>query len=60
VVRRASEVLNSSQLDLVRSSGFCDFLIVEKLGCGISRGRYENVKYLYSVLRIRIRDPVPF
>jgi hypothetical protein len=41
-------VLNSSQLDLVRSSGFCDFLIVEKLGCGISRGRYENVKYLYT------------
>ncbi len=41
-------MLNSSQLDLVRSSGFCDFLIVEKLGCGISRGRYENVKYLYA------------
>ena len=40
VVRRASEVLTSHQLDLVRSSGFCDFLVVEKLGCGMARGRY--------------------
>jgi hypothetical protein len=47
-VRRASEVLTTQQLDLARSSGFCDFLIVEKLGCGMARGRYVP----YAVSRI--------
>jgi len=37
-VRRASEVLGADQLDAARHSGYCDILLVEKLGCGITRG----------------------
>ena len=37
-VRRASEVLSPSLLDTVKTSGYCDFLLVNELGSGISRG----------------------
>eukprot|EP00092_Neocalanus_flemingeri_P014448 GFUD01015587.1.p1 GENE.GFUD01015587.1~~GFUD01015587.1.p1 ORF type:complete len:991 (+),score=328.13 GFUD01015587.1:343-3315(+) len=37
-VRRASELLSPSLLDTVKTSGYCDFLMVNELGLGISRG----------------------
>jgi len=37
-VRRASEVLGEEQINAVRSSGYCDILLIEKLGCGMTRG----------------------
>ena len=37
-VRRASEVLPNSLLNSVKSSGYFDFLMVNELGSGISRG----------------------
>ena len=37
-VRRASEVLPNSLLNSVKTSGYCDFLMVNELGLGISRG----------------------
>lgn len=37
-VLRASEVLSAPQIDKVKTSGYCDFLIVSELGCGIQRG----------------------
>jgi len=37
-VLRASDVLSPPQIDQVKSNGFCDFLIVSELGCGIQRG----------------------
>ena len=37
-VRRASEVLPNSLLNSVKTSGYCDFLMVNELGSGISRG----------------------
>eukprot|EP00092_Neocalanus_flemingeri_P007313 GFUD01007899.1.p1 GENE.GFUD01007899.1~~GFUD01007899.1.p1 ORF type:complete len:505 (-),score=182.65 GFUD01007899.1:972-2351(-) len=37
-VRSASEVLSPSLLDTVKTSGYCDFLMVNELGLGISRG----------------------
>eukprot|EP00092_Neocalanus_flemingeri_P054488 GFUD01064168.1.p1 GENE.GFUD01064168.1~~GFUD01064168.1.p1 ORF type:complete len:463 (+),score=172.68 GFUD01064168.1:176-1390(+) len=37
-IRRASEVLSPSLLAKVKTSGYCDFLVVSDLGLGISRG----------------------
>eukprot|EP00092_Neocalanus_flemingeri_P054487 GFUD01064167.1.p1 GENE.GFUD01064167.1~~GFUD01064167.1.p1 ORF type:complete len:500 (+),score=180.30 GFUD01064167.1:181-1500(+) len=37
-IRRASEVLSPSLLEKVKTSGYCDFLVVNNLGLGISRG----------------------
>ena len=37
-MRRASEVLPNSLLNSVNTSGYCDFLMVNELGLGISRG----------------------
>lgn len=42
VVRRASEVLGSSHMEEVRRSGHLDFLVVDQLGSGISRGCIHN------------------
>lgn len=42
VVRRASDVLGSSQMEEVRRSGYLDFLVVDQLGSGISRGCIHN------------------
>lgn len=37
-IHRATEVLSEPQIDKVKTSGYCDFLIVSELGCGIQRG----------------------
>ena len=37
-VRRASEVFPNSLFSSVKISGYCDFLMVNELGLGISRG----------------------
>merc|ERR1711892_1356943 len=37
-MRRASEVVNSSLTEAVKPSGYFDFLVVNELGSGISRG----------------------
>merc|ERR1712123_171258 len=37
-MRRASEVVNSSIIDTMKPSGYFDFLVVNELGSGISRG----------------------
>merc|ERR1712071_255985 len=37
-IQRATEILSAPQIDKVKTSGYCDFLIVSELGCGIQRG----------------------
>merc|ERR1712106_442341 len=37
-MRRASELMNSSLIETVKPSGYFDFLVVNELGSGISRG----------------------
>merc|ERR1711892_890327 len=37
-MRRASELMNSSLIDTVKPSAYYDFLVVNELGSGISRG----------------------
>merc|ERR1712123_236377 len=37
-MRRASELVNSSLIDTLKPSGYFDFLVVNELGSGISRG----------------------
>jgi len=37
-VRRAAEVLDPDRMESISRTGYCDILLIERLGCGISRG----------------------